>query len=32
MSLDTISEVERVEGALFMQVPNSVQAGINFSG
>ena len=32
MALDTISEVEKVEGALLMQVPNAVQAGLNFYG
>ena len=32
MALDTISEVETVPGALLMQVPNAVQAGINFYG
>ena len=32
MALDTISEVEKVDGAQLMQVPNSVQAGLNFYG
>ena len=32
MALDTIPEVESVDGALLMQVANSVQAGLNFYG
>lgn len=32
MALDTISEVETVSGAELMQVPNAVQAGLNFYG
>ena len=32
MALDTISEVEEVNGATLMQVPNAVQAGLNFYG
>ncbi len=32
MALDTITEVESVKGAQLMQVPNAVQAGINFYG
>ena len=32
MALDTISEVESVDGAILMSVPNAVQAGINFYG
>ena len=32
MALDTISEVETVPGAILMQVPNAVQAGLNFYG
>ena len=32
MALDTIAEVESVDGAVLMQVPNAVQAGINFYG
>jgi len=30
MALDTIGEVESVNGAILMSVPNAVQAGINF--
>ena len=32
MALDSISEVESVDGAALMQVPNAVQAGVNFYG
>ena len=32
MALDTITEVETVPGAQLMQVPNAVQAGLNFYG
>ena len=32
MALDSISAVETVEGATLMQVPNAVQAGVNFYG
>ena len=32
MALDTISEVETVEGATLMAVPNAVLAGLNFYG
>ena len=32
MALDTITEVEKVDGAQLMQVPNAVQAGLNFYG
>jgi len=32
MALDTISEVESVDGAILMSVPNAVQAGLNFYG
>ena len=32
MALDSIPEVESVKGATLMQVPNAVQAGINFYG
>ena len=32
MALDTIGEVEGVDGAVLMSVPNAVQAGINFYG
>jgi len=32
MALDSISAVETVDGATLMQVPNAVQAGVNFYG
>ena len=32
MALDSIPEVESVKGATLMQVPNAVQAGLNFYG
>ena len=32
MALDSIPEVESVNGATLMQVPNAVQAGLNFYG
>ena len=32
MALDTITEAEEVNGATLMQVPNAVQAGLNFYG
>ncbi|MCH8989167.1 MAG: ABC transporter substrate-binding protein [Chloroflexi bacterium] len=32
MALDSITEVEAVAGALLMQVPNAIQAGLNFYG
>ena len=32
MALDSIDEVDSVEGATLMQVPNAVQAGVNFYG
>jgi len=32
MALDSIGEVESVKGATLMQVPNAVQAGLNFYG
>ena len=32
MALDSIAEVESVDGALLMQVPNAAQSGLNFYG
>ena len=32
MALDTIAEVESVDGALLMRVPNAIQSGLHFYG
>ncbi|HCP22972.1 MAG TPA: hypothetical protein DIT90_02485 [Dehalococcoidia bacterium] len=32
MALDSIAEVESVDGAMLMQVPNAAQSGLNFYG